>query len=291
MSRGAAPPHDLFCSAGGRKWPISEMAVARVGGRLLGSPAATVAPGPQGQPMARRGQLQKGRSRSDTQNPQDCGREPQEPTALLVSAGAPGGSTGVAPTSSASPAATPARPCQPVLGSPDAPTFGRRRLTRNVPHRGRRRTAASAVRAFGAIGAGDWWRDDQRPMASSPLIVIPTTNSVPPCSGLSRRGISVVAQELGTDEGIRISTNQCAALDCGDDRRWSAWREPCNHFDRPRPDWDPAVVGIADFGTSPGGHHHRVAWCQFRGSRDFVEARTVIDLHRPLDGNQRSRAS
>jgi hypothetical protein len=27
------------------------------------------------------------------------------------------------------------------------------------------------------------------PMASSPLIVVPTTTSVPPCSGLSRRGL------------------------------------------------------------------------------------------------------
>src|SRR5271156_6020741 len=32
-------------------------------------------------------------------------------------------------------------------------------------------------------------RDDPRPMASSPLIVVPTTSSVPPCSGLSRRGL------------------------------------------------------------------------------------------------------
>jgi hypothetical protein len=33
------------------------------------------------------------------------------------------------------------------------------------------------------------WRDDQRPMASPPLIVVPTTTSMPPCSGLSRRGL------------------------------------------------------------------------------------------------------
>ena len=33
------------------------------------------------------------------------------------------------------------------------------------------------------------WRDDPRPMASSPLIVVPTTTSVPPCSELSRCGL------------------------------------------------------------------------------------------------------
>jgi hypothetical protein len=106
----------------------------------------------------------------------------------------------------------------------------------------------------------------------------------------SVEGIPVVAQDLGADEGVGISTNQCAALDRCDRRRRSAWREPCNHFDRPRSDRDPAVVGIADFGTGPGGRHHGVARCQFRGPRDLVEAGTAIDLHRPLDGNQRSRA-
>jgi hypothetical protein len=50
----------------------------------------------------------------------------------------------------------------------------------------------------------------------------------------SVEGIPVVAQDLGADEGVGISTNQCAALDRCDRRRRSAWREPCNHFDRPR---------------------------------------------------------
>jgi hypothetical protein len=33
------------------------------------------------------------------------------------------------------------------------------------------------------------WRDDPTPVASSPLIVVPITTSVPPCSDLSRRGL------------------------------------------------------------------------------------------------------
>jgi hypothetical protein len=80
-------------------------------------------------------------------------------------------------------------------------------------------------------------------------------------------GISIVAQELGADEGVGISTNRCAALDHGDRRRRSAWREPCNHFDRPRPDRDPAVVGIADFGTNPGRHHLHPSGTHFGGCR------------------------
>jgi hypothetical protein len=50
----------------------------------------------------------------------------------------------------------------------------------------------------------------------------------------SVEGIPVVAHDLGADEGVGIGTNQCAALDRCDRRRRSAWREPCNHFDRPR---------------------------------------------------------
>ena len=38
-------------------------------------------------------------------------------------------------------------------------------------------------------------RDDPRPKAGSPLIVIPTTTSVPPCSGLSRRGLETMQHE------------------------------------------------------------------------------------------------
>src|SRR5271169_5706592 len=34
------------------------------------------------------------------------------------------------------------------------------------------------------------WRDDSRPKAGSPLIVIPTALSVPPCSELSRYGLA-----------------------------------------------------------------------------------------------------
>jgi len=34
------------------------------------------------------------------------------------------------------------------------------------------------------------WRDDSRPKAGSPLIVIPTASSVPPCSELSRYGLA-----------------------------------------------------------------------------------------------------
>jgi hypothetical protein len=34
------------------------------------------------------------------------------------------------------------------------------------------------------------WRDDLRPKAGSPLIVIPTASSVPPCSELSRYGLA-----------------------------------------------------------------------------------------------------
>jgi hypothetical protein len=34
------------------------------------------------------------------------------------------------------------------------------------------------------------WRDDPRPMASSPLIVVPTASSGPSCSKLSRCGLA-----------------------------------------------------------------------------------------------------
>jgi hypothetical protein len=34
------------------------------------------------------------------------------------------------------------------------------------------------------------WRDDSRPKAGTPLIVIPTASSVPPCSELSRYGLA-----------------------------------------------------------------------------------------------------
>src|SRR5208282_3473061 len=34
------------------------------------------------------------------------------------------------------------------------------------------------------------WRDDPRPMASSPLIVVPTASSEPSCSKLSRCGLA-----------------------------------------------------------------------------------------------------
>jgi hypothetical protein len=34
------------------------------------------------------------------------------------------------------------------------------------------------------------WRDDSRPKAGSPLIVIATASSVPPCSELSRYGLA-----------------------------------------------------------------------------------------------------
>jgi hypothetical protein len=36
------------------------------------------------------------------------------------------------------------------------------------------------------------WRDDTRPKAGSPLTVIPTASSVPPCSELSRYGLANV---------------------------------------------------------------------------------------------------
>ena len=34
------------------------------------------------------------------------------------------------------------------------------------------------------------WRDDPRPMASPPLIVVPTASSLPSCSKLSRCGLA-----------------------------------------------------------------------------------------------------
>ena len=45
---------------------------------------------------------------------------------------------------------------------------------------------------FGSLGPPDTslWRDDPRPKASSPRIVIPTAPSVPPCSGPSRCGLA-----------------------------------------------------------------------------------------------------
>jgi hypothetical protein len=42
-------------------------------------------------------------------------------------------------------------------------------------------------------------REDPRPKANSPLIVIPTTTSVPSCSELSRRGLETMEQEATTE--------------------------------------------------------------------------------------------
>src|SRR5438552_18605967 len=52
-------------------------------------------------------------------------------------------------------------------------------------------------------------RDDPRPKAGSPLIVIPTTTSVPPCSGLSRRGLETMEHEA-TAERRPALTAPCA---------------------------------------------------------------------------------
>src|SRR6267142_241923 len=42
-------------------------------------------------------------------------------------------------------------------------------------------------------------RDDPRPRAGSPLIVVPTTTSMPPCSGLSRRGLETMEHEAAAE--------------------------------------------------------------------------------------------
>jgi hypothetical protein len=42
------------------------------------------------------------------------------------------------------------------------------------------------------------WRDDPRPMASPPLIVVPTASSVPSCSKLSRCGLVRIWRKLTT---------------------------------------------------------------------------------------------
>jgi hypothetical protein len=54
-------------------------------------------------------------------------------------------------------------------------------------------TATHRIQGCGAI--------DPRPKAGSPLIVIPTTTSVPSCSGLSRRGLETMERDARQSDG------------------------------------------------------------------------------------------
>ena len=56
------------------------------------------------------------------------------------------------------------------------------------------------------------WRDDPRPMASSPLIVVPTTTSVPPCSGLSRRGLETTERAVRPERRPTLTAPARAGL-------------------------------------------------------------------------------